>query len=61
MYVNIYIYIYIYNIYIYRKRERYISKLKSTITRYVKYFVRGISASKNLLKETESVKDYDPR
>ena len=30
-------------------------KAKSTITRYVKCFVRGISTSKNLFKEMESV------
>ena len=35
-------------------------KEKSTITRYVKCFVPGISTSKNLFKEIESVKSNAP-
>ena len=37
-----------------------ILKVKSTITRYVKCFVPGISISKNLFKEIESVNSNAP-
>ena len=36
------------------------SKVKYTITRYVKCFVSGISARKNLFKETQSLNKNAP-
>ena len=38
----------------------HVLKVKSTITRYVKCFVTGISTSKNLFKEIGSVKSNAP-
>ena len=51
--MNLYIYIYIY-IYIHIAHI-HVLKVKFTITRYVKCFVTGMSNSKNLFKEIESV------
>ena len=48
------IYIYIYQAHI------HVLKAKSTITRYANRFISGISASKNLFKEIESVNSYAP-
>ena len=38
----------------------YVLKLKSTITKYVKCFVAGISTRKNLFKEIETVNENGP-
>ena len=38
----------------------HVLKVKSTITRYVKCFVPGISTSKNLFREIESVNSNNP-
>ena len=38
----------------------HVLKIKSTITRYVKCFVPGISTSKNLFKETDSADSNTP-
>ena len=38
----------------------HVLKVKSIITRYVKCFVHGISTSKNLFKEIESVNSNAP-
>ena len=58
MYLYAYIYIYIYT-YIYQTHI-HVLKVKSTITRYVKCIVPGISTSKNLFKEIESVNSNAP-
>ena len=38
----------------------HVLKVKSTITRYVKCFIPGITTSKNLFKEIESVNNNAP-
>ena len=59
MYNLIYIYIYIY-ICLFLSSTYTLFKSKFTITRYVKCFVPGISASKNLFKEIKSVRSNAP-
>ena len=51
-----------YNFYVFFICEtyRHVLKVKFTITRYVKCFVPGISTSKNVFKEIESVNSNAP-
>ena len=70
--INIYMCIYIYIMYIHihiyyicmyiciYQAHIHVLKVKPTITRYVKYFVRGISTSKYLFKEIESLNNNAP-
>ena len=51
MYISLYLCIYISSTY----TRFHVLKVKSTIIRYVKRFKTGVSTSKNLLKEIESV------
>ena len=54
MYIHIHIYYICMYICIYQAHI-HVLKVKPTITRYVKYFVPGISTSKYLFKEIESL------
>ena len=54
-----YIYIYIYTHQIHQAHI-HVLEVKSAINRYVKCFVSGISTSKNLFKEIESVDSNAP-
>ena len=53
----IFLYIYIHEI---TQAHIHVLEVKSTITRYVKCFIPGISTSKNLFKEIESANSNAP-
>ena len=59
MYIHIHIYYICMYICIYQAHI-HVLKVKPTITRYVKYFVPGISTSKYLFKEIESLNNNAP-